>query len=294
MNKEPLISVVIPFYNASKTIIASIKSVVCQSYSNWELILLDDGSNDDTLSKIQSIKNNKIRIVSDGLNYGLAYRLNQMCELTNGEYITRMDADDLMHPDRLLKQVKYFKNNKKIDVLCTSAISIDCNHKILGSKGMNRLNMDAIEVFKKGSIIHPTVMARREWFLSHKYNLTFRKAQDRELWVRSLADTNFAKISEPLLYYTESSDFSSDKLLNSYIVEREILKLHGFKILGDFKCYSLLVRSYTKSIVVYILNKLNITNIILKNRSNKFSSNNKLIEYRCILDKILDTKLNDK
>lgn len=289
--KQPLVSIVIPFYNAKSTILNAIKSVIYQSYLNWELILLDDGSTDDTVEQLKLINHKNIRLVSDGKNLGLAFRLNQMTKLSNGTYIARMDADDIMHPDRITKQVNYLINNPSVDVVCTSAISINNNYELLGIRDLDKLNMEPFEVFKKGSIIHPTVMASKEWFFNHKYNENFLRAQDRELWVRSLNDTKFSKIQEPLLYYTESSNYSSEKLLNSYRIERFIINLHGIKSLKSIEYLYLLTRSYVKSFIVYFLNKIGKLDILINERSKKFISYDQFNEYNNVLNQILKTEI---
>ena len=111
-NEYPLISIGIPFYNAEKYLKFAIQSVIAQSYQNWELILVDDGSSDNSLEIAQdfALKDARIRVICDGKNRKLPYRLNQLILESKGDFIARMDADDIMHPDRLLIQLTYLKN----------------------------------------------------------------------------------------------------------------------------------------------------------------------------------------
>ena len=100
-----LVTIGIPFYNASQFLEYAIKSVINQTYTNWELILVDDGSTDDSLSIARSFNDQRIKILSDGVNKGLVSRLNEIILNSRGSYIARMDADDIMHFERIEKQI---------------------------------------------------------------------------------------------------------------------------------------------------------------------------------------------
>ena len=111
--KEVFVTIAIPFYNAEKYLAQAIDSVVWQTYHNWELLLIDDGSTDRSLeiAKEYVLKDKRIKIFSDGDNKNLGYRLNQIPNLVDTLYLARMDADDLMDADRLKIQLDYLKNN---------------------------------------------------------------------------------------------------------------------------------------------------------------------------------------
>lgn len=95
MNDLPLISVLMPVLNGGKYLLHSVNSVIWQTYRNWELIILDDGSDDGAVDEIaELIQDSRVRIYKDGSNLGLSYRLNQGLLLSRGQYIARMDADD--------------------------------------------------------------------------------------------------------------------------------------------------------------------------------------------------------
>ena len=113
---EKLVSIGMTVYNTSEYIEDAIKSILKQTYTNWELIVINDGSTDDTLDKIKKIKDNRIKIFSDSQNKGIAKRLNECIEASSGDYFARMDGDDIMVPYRLEQQVKYLEEHK--DVYC--------------------------------------------------------------------------------------------------------------------------------------------------------------------------------
>ena len=112
------VCVVIPFYNVRGTLRHTVISVLNQSYPEWRLILLDDGSVDDSSEMVADlIDNDRVVLVSDNTNRGLIYQLNQMVELTDASYIARMDADDLMHPDRLRLHMETFRTDPQLAIV---------------------------------------------------------------------------------------------------------------------------------------------------------------------------------
>ena len=121
-----MVTIGLPFYNAEKYLALAIESVLQQTYTNWELLLLDDGSTDNSLSIAQSYaqKDSRIKVISDGKNKNLATRLNELPSLAQGLYLARMDADDIMHSARIERQLSVLKAHPEIDVLGTNAYII--------------------------------------------------------------------------------------------------------------------------------------------------------------------------
>ena len=103
-----LVYVGIPFYNAEKYLDYAIRSVLNQTYTNWKMTLIDDGSTDSSLALARKYTSDtRVKVISDGRNKGLVYRLNELVKLSDCKYFVRMDADDIMHPQRLEKQLRY-------------------------------------------------------------------------------------------------------------------------------------------------------------------------------------------
>lgn len=250
---NPLVSVVIPFFNAERTLLPTVRSVLAQSYVNWELILLDDGSTDGSLALARSIADPRVQVVSDGHNRGLINRLNQMLELSRGELIARMDADDLMHPQRLEKQVAAMLADPSLDVLATGIAVLDGDYWVTGVRDTGPLDMRPASVLTIGSIVHPSVMLRRAWLQTHPYRGGYHRAEDRELWLRALPDTHFGKLKEPLLFYREFGVQSPHKLLGSYRTERRILREYGPRYVGRAITWWLCLRSLAKSAAIGLL-----------------------------------------
>ena len=126
----PLVSVVMSFHNAQATLLHSIRSVIWQTYQNWELILLDDGSTDASVEVSETVNDPRIRLYGGGACRGLSARLNQGVLLTKGQYIARMDADDIAFPERFAKQVAYLQTHAEIDLLASSVLLMNKNPKM--------------------------------------------------------------------------------------------------------------------------------------------------------------------
>ena len=171
-NEYPLISIGIPFYNAEKYLKFAIQSVITQSYQNWELILVDDGSSDNSLEVAQefALKDARIRVICDGRNKKLPYRLNQLVVESKGEFIARMDADDVMHPERLEKQLAFLENNKNFDLVSSGLISINNFNQVKGYRCVSELYSDFNVPKLSYPIVHPSVMARKSWYLRNQYS----------------------------------------------------------------------------------------------------------------------------
>lgn len=95
------ISILLPTFNAGNNLFLAVKSILNQSFKNWTLLILDDGSTDNSLEKINNLSDERIKIFKNKINKGISYRLNQGIKLSNTKYIARMDSDDISFPDRL-------------------------------------------------------------------------------------------------------------------------------------------------------------------------------------------------
>lgn len=191
-----LVTIAIPVYNGESYLRDAIQSVVNQTFQDWELYLINDGSTDNSLAIMQEYALNDIRIkvIDDGQNKGLVTRLNQSIETAIGKYYARMDADDIMYVTRIEEQVRFLESHPDVDVLGTSIMIIDNENNIVGS------NMHDGKV---NAFIHPTVMGKSEWFRANPYCGWALRAEDMELWSRTASKSNFWALDKPLLFYRE-------------------------------------------------------------------------------------------
>lgn len=266
--KQPLVSIGIPFYKDASYLSYAILSVLKQSYQNWELILMDDGSTDGSLEIAESFKDERIRVVSDGQNKGLPARLNEIVSLSKGEYVARMDADDIMHPLRIEKQLEYLRNNPKVDVVGTSSYIINDSNQILGrSRPWHIVPKKTADIFAVGSFIHPSVMAKKVWFEENPYDIKLRRMQDLGLWIRTLPFSNFASMKEPLLFYRAVEKNVTKKYLSTQKYSRGffyqiLIKERKEYILG----WKLYFKTYLKSLIYIVSYLIGKTDLLVKKR----------------------------
>jgi len=199
------VSIIMGAYNEAANINISIESIRKQSYPNWELIVVNDASTDETGELLKSIAMNdeRIKIITNNINRGLAKSLNIALNIAVGVYIARMDADDIALPERLEKQVNFLDQHTDITVL--GAGSIDLDDK--GNKGKCRLGRKTHEdmvkhIFTENPFSHPTVMARNFFFKAlNGYDEQLRRAQDYDLWLRGYRHFLYHNLQEPLICY---------------------------------------------------------------------------------------------
>ena len=206
---QPLVSVGMSVLNCADTVGASIQSIINQSYANWELILINDGSSDSTGEVCRSFSDSRIRYLSDGNNKGLHHRLNQAIDLSRGRYFARMDGDDINFPRRFEIQAEYLMSHPDIDLIATPVLVIDDANHVRGVRGHE---MDHQEIcahpWRGFPLAHPTWMGKLTWFRRFLYSDTAIRVEDLEILLRSYRTSRFAVLDGPLLAYRDIDLFS--------------------------------------------------------------------------------------
>jgi glycosyltransferase involved in cell wall biosynthesis len=249
------ITVGIPFFNCQSTLADAIRSVVAQTRDDWELILLDDGSRDGSLAIANSVEDGRVRVVSDGVNRGLVARLNQLVELAQGEYFVRMDADDLMHPMRLERQIGLLDERTDLEGVASGAWLIDSQMRVRSKRSLGRSAFSAGELLVARGPVHPTVVMRKAWIERHLYDAEYFRAEDVELWCRAFASGSFAftELPETLLFYREDHTVNAGKIVAGYRTNRRIMRRYGPRLVGHRRTYLELARSQLKQAVCQLL-----------------------------------------
>ena len=199
----PLVTVAMPIYNAGAYLRQAVISIVRQTFDDWELLIIDDGSTDNALESIGDLCDSRIRILHDGKNLGLAARLNQAIELASGRYLARMDQDDISYPNRFSKQVIALESCPHIDLLATRALIIDENDVVTGLFPYRVAHREICARPWAGFYFpHPTWMGKIEWFRRHRYAQPAPYlCEDQELLLRTYSTSNFATLDEILFAY---------------------------------------------------------------------------------------------
>ena len=280
------VCVVIPFFDARETLRNAVFSVLNQSYHSWQLILLNDGSIDDSVDTIADlVDNDRVLLVSDNTNRGLIYRLNQMVKLTDAPFIARMDADDLMHPDRLRFQMEAFRTDPLLDIVSTGMAIMNGDYQVKGVRCVGR-QPTLRDFMRDGGLVHASCIFRRKFLETNKYNPNFVRAEDRELFLRAIPGVNYHCVTKPLYFCLEYNRFNRRRYQDSYRTERKVIRRHGPRLVGWPATVFYLVRSEIKSLLLYILEALVVADRITR-RTSKGYSELEVSNLQAIVDRIL-------
>ena len=205
---NPIVSIVLPVYNGGTVLPMALASIDRQSFHEWELILIDDGSTDGCMAGFNS-SDSRVRVVQDGRNLGLAARLNQGIDLARGRYLARMDPDDVAYPGRLKAQVQFLDGHPDIDVAATRAMIFRDDGSPVGLFPFRETHAEICAAPWRGFYFpHPTWMGRIEWFRRHRYRIPeIVRAEDQDLLLRSYGTSRFACLPEVLMGYRQTGLF---------------------------------------------------------------------------------------
>ena len=284
MKNQTYISIGIPIYNAEAYLEDAIKSILAQTYELWELILIDDGSTDGSLAIARRFEkmDNRIKVISDGKNKKLPTRLNQLIDESQYDYIARMDADDLIHPDRLAIQMTFLEHNIECDLVSTGVVSIDNHNKVYGCRHVAGIYTEFEEIAAAYPIVHASVLAKKSWYERNRYDENYPRSEDYDLWCRAIAnrDLKLAVLPDLLYYYREEGNLSLAKIIRSY---KDSFKTYseytGSNTLGSLKLTA-------KIAAVRLLDSMGLLQRIA-NKRNKLMISNELKKYhQSIVDSI--------
>lgn len=213
-SSAPRVSVLMPVYNGEPYVKEAVASILNQTFTDYEFIVVDDGSTDETWSILESYAvDPRIRLIQNEINLGLARSLNRALAMARGEYVARMDADDVSRPNRLATQVAFLDNHRSIGVVGSTVQIVDAG----GSLGrvLSRPPTDALirwSLCFQTPLAHPSVLMRKAVLdRVGGYNDALLANQDRDLWHRLSALTRFANLKVPLLLYRKHPGQISDR-----------------------------------------------------------------------------------
>lgn len=211
MNEEPLVSIIMPNYNCEKYLSETIKSVVNQTYNNWELIIVDDCSTDRSVTIIQQfmVQDSRIKLIINERNIGAALSRNKAIEVARGEYIAFLDSDDLWLENKLEKQINFMKN-----------YNIDFSYSYYYVNHVNRQEMHIVKAPKyldyrkllKYNYIGCLTVVYKVKSVGKVQIIDLKKRNDYALWLKILKKTDGYLLPEPLAIYNKrDSSLSSNK-----------------------------------------------------------------------------------
>lgn len=177
------ISVLMPVYNAQKHLGEAIDSIIKQRYQDWELIIINDGSTDDSEDIILSFSDSRIKYYRNEGNKGIVYTRNRMIKMAQGQYIAFLDSDDVSMPDRLSRQLAFLEEKADYAMCGTWALMIDDVGNTIKKINMSTESMDIrCSLLFANTFVQSSVMIRKEILLENPYNEDYPVAEDYQLW----------------------------------------------------------------------------------------------------------------
>lgn len=202
---NPLVSVVLPLYNGEAYILQTIESIIGQTYKNWELLIIDDGSTDKSLDLVDHLEDPRVRIIPLGRNHGIVYALNTGIKLAKGKYIARIDADDLCEPLRFFEQVSALEEDPTVVCVGTAAFIIDSFGELTGNTITRPFCDQDIKasLFLGCPFIHPSIMLRKDILIENNvfYDSRVEYAQDYVLYSLLYKFGTMRNLQIPLIRY---------------------------------------------------------------------------------------------
>jgi len=251
--KNPKISVIMSVYNGMPYLKEAVKSILNQTYKNFEFIIVEDGSTDGSWKYLKSLKDRRIKLIKNSKNLGLAASLNKALGLAQGDYVARMDADDLSLPKRLEEQVKFFKNHPSIDICGTWADIIDQNGNVIGEKKYPTNSNDIRKALSfYNPIIHPSLMIRKMVFDELKgYDANFDYAEDYDLLMRARKKFSMANLPKKLIKWRIWDERRSRAYMTK--VDKIDLKIKLSSLARDGVSFYLILGIIKKLLMMYLL-----------------------------------------
>ncbi len=228
----PKVSVIMPVFNAADYLSEAIKSILEQTYTDWELIIINDGSTDDSEAIIRSYTDERIRYFENEHNMGLIATLNKGIGLCGGEFIARMDADDISMPERFRIQMKFLEKHKDYAICGGNALIINEKGEVTG-KIVNFESNEYLRINLLFSVpfIHPSMMIKANILKDNLFDKDYKHAEDYELWCRIAGLYKIANVPDFVLKYrwhTTNVSVVNSKTQNNVkdtIIRRELGKI---------------------------------------------------------------------
>ena len=259
---NPKVTVLMPVYNASRFLIEAVNSMLNQTFTDFEFLIINDGSTDGSDEMLKTFFDERIRVINNIGNEGLIRTLNKGIALSKGEYIARMDADDISLPGRLEKQVQFLDANKDVAILATRLIQINEKGETAGYWMEDQVTVTETRIKNTLPVIncigHPTIMMRKGVIEKFGYRPWLTYSEDWGLWLEVLAENwRIAKLEEPLLKYRIHNE-SVTSGINKKGVEKKIIRFKAsylsrrlFKLKFKNSDY-LVLKSFLRDLIKFV------------------------------------------
>lgn len=249
---RPRVTVGIPFYNEERYLADAVRSVLAQTERDIELLLVDDGSTDRSLQIAKTFTDPRVVLLSDGQRRRLPARLNEIARRARSDFVARMDADDVSHPQRIERQLEQLAQDETCDAVGTWAALIDDAGELFAITEASELPVSRETAVLRGLLPHATMLARRSWLLAHPYDESLTRAEDRDLWCRTAGASRFRVVASPL--YVVRISIDDPRFLPDYLdgqrQNRTIVLRYGPSTFGYLRTLRTWMASHGKGIAM--------------------------------------------
>ena len=212
-SENPKVCVVMPVYNGAKTIELALKSLFYQSYSNWNCVIVNDGSTDGTKQILDKIDDIRFKIIHLDRNRGRGYARQVCLENASGDFLTYLDADDFYHPEKIRNQVCVFENNINVHLVACGQGSFDNKFNIKSIRGVRNFGFHNFRNGDKINFVPVTSMIKLERALKTSYNSKLNASEDVDYFSDYLLDNDYFISNEVHYYYYEFESISYFKII---------------------------------------------------------------------------------
>lgn len=219
--RSPSVSVLVPVYNGAATIGWALASLISQSVDDWEAIVVDDGSTDETSEIVEYIRDDRIRLIRLRENRGRGYARDVGLRIIKGKFVTFLDADDWWYPWKLGRQLEVLESRDGIALVSSAMVCLDEEGEPAGVRRINRQKEGVRVMRAKGSVLgkYPPFapsMVKSEVAKKVGFSKTLVRSEDRHFLMRIIGSFKWAMMREPLYVYSESRSFMAEGIINRY------------------------------------------------------------------------------
>lgn len=291
--KKPELTIGVSFYNTSGTLIDLARCIFAQTFTDWEWILIDDGSTDGGCDLISRIEDPRVQVICEKVNRGRSYQYNYITRIARGDFIARFDADDLCHPMKFQKQVEFLRAHPHVDVVSTGMLCLGPGDVPLGRRTPKAITHEAIcsRPLTGFGIVHGSIMGRSEWFRKHPYPEQWQFAVDYALYISSYYKSCFANIPDPLYFYREYATHSLGKYYRTNIAVSQAIKQYAPPVLNSAQKLRTRLARYFRICAYILATALGQQRRLISRRSPEVLSEEDLKEFGAAMKLIKATKI---
>jgi glycosyltransferase involved in cell wall biosynthesis len=227
-------------------------------------LLVDDGSTDGSLDVARRLRDPRVRVVSDGERLRLPRRLNQIADAARGPLVARLDADDMMHPARLARQVRALADQPAVDFVGTAFFALGAAGDIIGVGASAPPQTGRVHVLRKGLLAHATLLFRRSWLAANRYDERYPRGEDRELYCRTLGAARFAQIGDPLYFVRHTKDPAT--MLRDYVASSRDHRRIVRRLAPRVAVAPLLLESLAKEEIFRVFTRAGLQHVLVRRR----------------------------